>query len=105
MIAYDDLEPSEKVKVYDKGVSFTDDRRRSRKCASVTVPATCGRRSSTAPRRLRVEGEHFVDCINHAKVPQTDGNLGLRVVEIIEAATNSMRPQARARPSTFRNAQ
>ena len=51
MIVYDDLEPSEKIKVYDKGVSFTDDPRRSRRCVSATAPATCGRPSSTAPRR------------------------------------------------------
>ncbi len=40
---------------------------------------------------LSVEGEHFIDCIEHGKVPQTDGHLGLRVVELIEAATSSMR--------------
>jgi len=38
-----------------------------------------------------VEGAHFIDCIENAKVPQTDGRLGLRVVELIEAATSSMR--------------
>ena len=38
-----------------------------------------------------MEGEHFVDCIEHGKVPETDGQLGLRVVELIEAATSSMR--------------
>jgi hypothetical protein len=32
-----------------------------------------------------------VDCIEHGKTPQTDGRLGLRVVELIEAATSSMR--------------
>jgi predicted dehydrogenase len=40
---------------------------------------------------LRVEGDHFVDCIEQKKVSQTDGRLGLRVVELIEAATSSMR--------------
>jgi predicted dehydrogenase len=56
MITYDDLEPSEKIKIYDK-----------------------------------VEGEHFIDCIINKKTPQTDGRLGLRVVELIEAATSSMK--------------
>ena len=42
---------------------------------------------------LRVEGEHFVDCIEHGKTPRTDGRLGLRVVELIEAASRSMRRQ------------
>jgi predicted dehydrogenase len=40
---------------------------------------------------LQVEGAHFVDCIDHGTKPQTDGRLGLRVVELIEAATSSMR--------------
>jgi predicted dehydrogenase len=40
---------------------------------------------------LRVASEHFVDCVEHGKVPETDGQLGLRVVELIEAATSSMR--------------
>jgi predicted dehydrogenase len=40
---------------------------------------------------LRVASEHFVDCIQQGKVPETDGRLGLRVVELIEAATSSMR--------------
>ena len=40
---------------------------------------------------LSVGGEHFVDCIEHGKVPETDGKLGMRVVELIEAATSSMR--------------
>ena len=39
---------------------------------------------------LRVEGEHFADCIMNRKTPITDGRLGLRVVELIEAATYSM---------------
>jgi predicted dehydrogenase len=40
---------------------------------------------------LSVEAAHFVDCIEHGTVPDTNGELGLRVVELIEAATSSMR--------------
>jgi hypothetical protein len=40
---------------------------------------------------LSVEGEHFVDCIEHHKTPKSDGHHGLRVVELIEAASCSMR--------------
>lgn len=91
MITYDDLEPSEKVKVYDKGVSFTDD-------PGQIHEMRVGYRSGDmwAPRlavteALRNEGEHFVDCINHRRTPQTSGELGLRVVQLIEAASTSMR--------------
>ena len=51
MIVYDDLEPSEKIKVYDKGITLNGDDRERRQAlpdaASATAPATCGRRSST----------------------------------------------------------
>jgi predicted dehydrogenase len=91
MITYDDLEPSEKIKIYDKGVSFTDD---PQKILEMRVGYRTG--DMWAPKvdateALRVEGEHFVDCIEHGKTPQSDGRLGLRVVELIEAATSSMR--------------
>ena len=91
MITYDDLEPSEKVKIYDKGVSFTDD---PQKILEMRVGYRTG--DMCAPKlemteALRIEGEHFIACIEHNKVPQTDGRLGLRVVELIEAATSSMR--------------
>ena len=91
MIIYDDLEPDEKVKVYDKGVSFTDD---PRQIHEMRVGYRTG--DMHAPKlemteALRSGGEHFVDCIEHGKVPQTDAALGLRVVELIEAATSSMR--------------
>jgi predicted dehydrogenase len=91
MITYDDLEPSEKVKIYDKGISFTDD---PQKILEMRVGYRTG--DMWAPKldmteALRVAGEHFIDCIEHNKAPQTDGRLGLRVVELIEAATSSMR--------------
>ena len=90
MITYDDLEPSEKIKVYDKGVSFTDD---PLKIHEMRVGYRTG--DMWAPKlavteALSVEGRHFIDCIENGKTPVTDGWLGLRVVEIIEAANRSM---------------
>lgn len=90
MIVYDDLEPSEKIKVYDKGVSFTEDEaqiqemRVGYRTGDMWAPKLVGTEA------LRVEGEHFADCVLHNKTPLTDGKLGLRVVELIEAATYSM---------------
>lgn len=91
MIIYDDLDPSEKIKVYDKGVDFTDD---PKKIEQMRVGYRTG--DMWAPQlevseALRVECAHFVDCINKREAPKSDGKLGLRVVEIIEAATRSMR--------------
>jgi len=91
MITYDDMQSSEKIKVYDKGVRFTDD---PEQIYQMRVGYRTG--DMWAPRldaseALHVAGEDFVDCIKNAKTPQTSGGLGLRVVELIEAATSSMR--------------
>ena len=91
MIVYDDMEPSEKVKIYDKGVSFTEDPQQIQEMRVGYRTGDMWAPKLDGSEALRVEGEHFVDCIEHGKTPQTDGRLGLRVVELIEAATSSMR--------------
>jgi predicted dehydrogenase len=91
MIIYDDLEPSEKVKVYDKGVTFTDDPKQIHEMRVTQRTGDMWAPKLVATEALSVGGAHFVDCIEHAKAPDTDGHLGLRVVELIEAATSSMR--------------
>ena len=90
MIVYDDVEPSEKIKVYDKGVSFTDDpeeiqeMRVGYRTGDMWAPKLDGHEA------LAVEGAHFVECIREGKQPISDGRFGVRVVELIEAATHSM---------------
>lgn len=91
MIIYDDLAPSEKVKVYDKGVSFTDDPRQIQEMRVGYRTGDMWAPKLDGTEALRLAAEHFVDCIEHGKVPETDGRLGLGVVELIEAATSSMR--------------
>lgn len=90
MIVWDDLEPSEKVKVYDRGVNVTDqtdeiyDMRVSYRIGDMWAP----RLSTTEP--ILTETAHFIACVNEAKTPMTDGRLGLQVVEMLEAASSSM---------------
>jgi predicted dehydrogenase len=91
MITYDDLEPSEKVKVYDKGVHLTDDPLQIHEMRVGYRTGDMWAPKLSMTEALRVEGEHFVDCIEHGATPRTDGELGLRVVQLIEAATRSMR--------------
>jgi predicted dehydrogenase len=91
MITYDDLEPSEKIKIYDKGISFTDDPKQIQEMRVGYRTGDMWAPKLDGSEALRVEGEHFVDCINQGKQPMSDGKLGLRVVELIEAATSSMR--------------
>lgn len=91
MLAYDDLEPSEKIKVYDKGVNLVEDPDQVREMRIGYRTGDMWAPKVSMTEALRVEGEHFVDCIEHGKTPQTDGRMGLRVVELMEAAHRSMR--------------
>ena len=96
MIAYDDLENSEKVKVYDKGVTV-------RNGPESVYKLLVGYRSGDihcpqldVTEALRIEAAHFADCIETGKTPQTDGFAGLRVVSVLEAATKSMKERGRS---------
>jgi predicted dehydrogenase len=91
MITYDDLQPSEKVKVYDKGISFTEDPKQIQEMRVGYRSGDMWAPKTDVTEALRVGGDHFIDCIVNKKVPETDGRLGLRVVELIEAACRSMR--------------
>jgi len=91
MFVYDDLQPSEKLKVYDKGVSFTDD---PEQIYQMRVGYRTG--DMWAPKldeseALKVAASDFCTAIEDKKPTLADGRLGLRVVEVIEAATSSMR--------------
>ena len=63
MITYDDLEPSEKIKVYDKGVSFTDDPQQIHEMRVGYRTGDMWAPKLAVTEALRVESEHFVDCI------------------------------------------
>ncbi len=89
MIVYDDLEPSEKLKVYDKGVTLAD--------AQGALESMIGYRTGDmwAPQLsltegLRVEAQHFLECVTHRRQPLTDGPCGLRVISVLEAAARSL---------------
>jgi len=90
MVVYDDVESLEKVKVYDKGVErppYTNtfgDFQFAYRYGDITIPNI----RFTEP--LRVECNHFLECILTGKKPETDGYNGLRVLRIIEAAQKSL---------------
>ncbi|MBM4430992.1 MAG: Gfo/Idh/MocA family oxidoreductase, partial [Chloroflexi bacterium] len=96
MILYDDLEPSEKVKVYDKGITVND---HVEGVYRMLIDYRVG--DMWAPyldrtEALRTETLHFLNCIERGECPLTDGEAGLRVVRILEAATHSMAERGRA---------
>jgi predicted dehydrogenase len=101
MVVYDDLEVSEKIKIYDSGVNLSGDPDEihqmlvSYRIGDVTVP-----RLGTG-EALMAEAAHFLDCIDTGGTPITDGIMGLQVLEVLEGATQSMKQ--RGQPVEFRS--
>jgi len=89
MLVYDDMEASEKVRVYDRGVRVTTEETLHR----TLVDYRTG--DMWAPKlefreALSVECEHFVECVRFGRVPWSSGAAGLLVVRLLEAASRSL---------------
>jgi predicted dehydrogenase len=90
MVVYDDMEISEKVKIYDKGISVSAN--------EMLVGYRTG--DMLAPQldrteALRLVADHFVECIRERKTPINDGESALRVLKVLEAARVSIREGGR----------
>ena len=88
MLLYDDLEPDEKIKVYDRGVVFDEDRPallRDYRIGDMWAPRV--------DRREALAGvcAHFVDCVRRRARPLTGGAEGVESVRVLEAAQWSLR--------------
>jgi predicted dehydrogenase len=94
MVVWNDLEADEKVKVYDKGVKIT-----SREGVyDLLVSYRSG--DMWAPRveqteALKAECGYFIDCIKSGTTPFNDGQSGLKVVKMLEAADQSIRERGK----------
>jgi predicted dehydrogenase len=90
MAVVDDMEPSEKLRIYDKG--FTA----QKEYASYGEALAIRGGSVVSPyikmvEPLKLESQHFIDCIRTEKTPLTDGSDGLRVTRVLEAAQLSLK--------------
>jgi predicted dehydrogenase len=101
MIVYDDLEPSEKIKVYDKGITVNGNGQANGN-GDKRYQMLVGYRTGDmwAPQlaireALSVELREFVNCIEQRTAPIADGQAGLRVVRILEAASKSLAQRGR----------
>jgi predicted dehydrogenase len=90
MIVYDDIEPKDKIKIYDKGVdvqpytdTFEEFHLAYRYGEEITYPIQWH-------EPLKEECLHFINCIQDNKTPLTDGLEGLSVVRVLEAAQYSL---------------
>ncbi len=89
MAVFDDMEVSEKLKIYDKGVGSTSystyGEYLSLRFGDITIP------SIKMLEPLRAEAQHFIQCIESRKEPKTGGQDGLKVVKILMAAQKSLK--------------
>ena len=96
MVTYDDVETNEKIKIYDKGVEALQP---SNSFGEFQFNYRYG--DIVAPfiefhEPLRVEAEHFIECVRTGASPITDGQAGLQVVSIIESLQSSLRAGGRS---------
>lgn len=92
MVVFDDMETTEKIKIYDKGallpgqfLSYTETI--ALREGDIYIPYL------KMEEPLKIECQHFLDCIQKGRKPLTDGEDGLRVVRVLEAAQKSLRNQ------------
>lgn len=83
MAVFDDVRKEDKLVVYDQGVEIVSGELVMRKCDGVAEPLE-------AAEPLRRECLHFLDCIRTRRRPLTDGESGLRVLRILDAAERSL---------------
>ena len=93
MIVYDDIEPTEKVRIYDKGVTRNDAAVEEEEAYKTLVSYRTG--DVWVPKLDPTEALHyvcaeFIDSIRDARPSASDGRAGLRVVRLLEAAQASI---------------
>ncbi len=94
MLVYDDVSQNAPIRIYDKGVTDLDDYLRDpaafpkfpyqMRVGQVETP------QMDLPEPLRIECEHFMECVRTGSRPKTDAMSGLRVVRVLEAAQRSL---------------
>jgi len=89
MAVFDDVEPSEKLRIYDKGVdrmpeydSYGD--ALTLRFGDIYVPHL------EMQEPLRLECQHFVECVTHGRQPLSDGRNGLAVLRVLECLQQSL---------------
>ena len=94
MLVWNDLEADEKIKIYDKGVQITNgegvyDLLVSYRSGDVWAPKV------EQAEALKVELNYFVDCVCNDRTPLNDGEAGLRIVKLLEAADQSLKERGK----------
>lgn len=97
MVLFDDVQISEKIKIFDKNANVIKDTRAvtfgefqiALRSASTYIPGILNKEP------LKEEMHHFISCIKNNKKPITDGKNGLEVVRLLEATQESLKSHSR----------
>lgn len=93
MLVWDDLHPTQRLSMYDKGVDLRADSASPEERDTALISYRTGDLVAPAlpeSEALRGVVGEFTGAIREHRVPLTDGNAGLRVLEILEAAQQSL---------------
>jgi len=94
MLVWNDLEADEKLKIYDKGVQMNNGHGLYELLVSYRTGDMWAPRVEQA-EALKVELTYFIDCVTRDQTPFNDGQAGLRVVRILEAADQSLKERGK----------
>ncbi len=95
MVVWNDLEPDEKIKVYDKGIEITSKETEYRMLINYRMGDMNSPRVEQG-EALKRESMYFVRCITEQKTPINDGHAGLRVVKMLAACNESLKKGGQA---------
>ena len=98
MIVFNELDPSEKIKVYDKGIVLNDDQDQLNSVIAGYRTGDMWAPQLANTEALAAEVRHFADCIETGATPLTDGVMGYNVVKVLEAASRSLRDRGASMP-------
>ncbi|MCP4723864.1 MAG: Gfo/Idh/MocA family oxidoreductase [bacterium] len=90
MLVWNDLEPDEKIKIYDKGVDIKN----KEGVYNLLVEYRSGDVWTPMVKNieaLKVETNYFIECLKDNEIPFNDGVAGLEVVKILEATNESIK--------------
>ncbi len=90
MLVYDDMEPSEKVRVYDRGFQVTTREGMYNTLVDYRTGDMWAPKIETR-EALTLEVAHFIECVRFRKAPLSGGATGLAVVRLLEAASASLK--------------
>ncbi|MFN8177001.1 MAG: Gfo/Idh/MocA family oxidoreductase [bacterium] len=95
MAVFDDMEPSEKIRIIDKGFDSTEHYESfqdaiTERVGDIRIPPVA------TGEPLKFEAQHFLDCVRDRARPRTDARNGIRVLAVLEAIEESIRRRGAA---------